>query len=500
MADAAIDKFKVWPTKLDRSQFEDVLTSGSITSLVKMHPLIKRRYARTYEPRPRMVEAYVFFYQQLSEFFLGSASEPPINSDTLIESRLEECFTALKNSLRVVVIDLEREDDAQVIFETLNARGEPLLPADLLRNFIFLRAARMNEPQEQLYAQYWSPFDDDFWRQEMRQGRLLRPRSDLFMQHFLASKRTVDIPIKHLFVEYKFWIEREKPFTSVREELESLARQRDHFKRLIQPAPSDFVSALAIFLENFDIGTAYPLLLHLLEAGLAESEFLSIADMLESYLLRRSVCNLTTKNYNRVFLGLTRHLRQKGTESNNVRQFLVELSGESVEWPTDEAFGTAWLNGQSYQLQNAKLTHILRRLNDTYMHNKLERIRIEGSLTVEHILPQNWLENWPLSDGSTGLSYFDLLDMDENDPIARATRRRDGMIHNFGNLTLITQELNSAVSNGAWVLKKPALLESLLPINQRLRAEESWDEEAIERRSKELLGRALQLWRKPIQS
>jgi hypothetical protein len=40
------------------------------------------------------------------------------------------------------VIDLDREDDAQVIFETLNARGEPLLPADLLRNFIFLRAAR----------------------------------------------------------------------------------------------------------------------------------------------------------------------------------------------------------------------------------------------------------------------------------------------------------------------------------------------------------------------
>jgi hypothetical protein len=28
----------------------------------------------------------------------------------------------------------------------LNARGEPLLPADLLRNFIFLRAARHGEP------------------------------------------------------------------------------------------------------------------------------------------------------------------------------------------------------------------------------------------------------------------------------------------------------------------------------------------------------------------
>lgn len=501
MADASIDRFKVWPTKLDRSQFEDVLTSGSLAALEKKHPLVKRKYSRTYEPRPRMIEAYVFFYKQLSEFFLGSATEQPMASEASLDSRLEDCFTALKNALRVVVIDLEREDDAQVIFETLNARGEPLLPADLLRNFIFLRAARMNEPQEQLYAQYWSSFDDDFWRQEVRQGRLLRPRSDLFMQHFLSSRRTQDIPIKHLFVEYKFWIDREAPFKSVREELETLARQRDHFKRLIQPDSKDFVAYLASFLETFDVGTAYPLLLNVLDSGLDESEFLKIADMLESYILRRSVCNLTTKNYNRIFLNLTRHLKQHATDAANVRQFLLDLSGESTEWPSDNAFGAAWFNGQSYyQLQNSKLTYIFRRLNDTYMNNRLERINIEGPLTIEHILPQTWLENWPLPDGSCGLAYHELSDKDENDPVVRATQRRNGMLHNFGNLTIITQELNSAVSNGPWAIKKPALLESLLPINQRLRLEESWDEDAIERRSRDLLECALQLWRKPAEA
>jgi uncharacterized protein with ParB-like and HNH nuclease domain len=53
-----------------------------------------------------------------------------------------------------VAIDLETDDDPQVIFETLNARGEPLLPADLLRNYIFLRAARQGYPQEALYGKY----------------------------------------------------------------------------------------------------------------------------------------------------------------------------------------------------------------------------------------------------------------------------------------------------------------------------------------------------------
>src|SRR6202158_6439954 len=86
-----------------------------------------------------------------------------------------------------IVIDLQEGDDPQVIFETLNARGEPLLPADLLKNYIFLRAARANEDQELLYKEFWSRFDDTFWREEVKQGRLVRPRSDLFMQHFLAS-------------------------------------------------------------------------------------------------------------------------------------------------------------------------------------------------------------------------------------------------------------------------------------------------------------------------
>ena len=118
----------------------------------------------------------------------------------------DECFSALKSALQVVVIDLDRDDDPQVIFETLNARGEPLLPADLLRNFIFLRAARKKENPEKLYNEYWREFDDEFWRVEVRQGRLQRARSDLFMQHFLASRLTEDIPIKHLYVEYKWWI------------------------------------------------------------------------------------------------------------------------------------------------------------------------------------------------------------------------------------------------------------------------------------------------------
>src|SRR5262245_49564259 len=56
MAEPAVDKFKVWPTQLDRTQFADVIASGSRAALERKYPLTRRKYARRWDPRPRMVE------------------------------------------------------------------------------------------------------------------------------------------------------------------------------------------------------------------------------------------------------------------------------------------------------------------------------------------------------------------------------------------------------------------------------------------------------------
>ena len=446
-----------------------------------------------------MVDAYVYFYDQLDKFFIGTPSEPPLAAGKLLSDRLEECFQAMQNALKVVVIDLGKDDDAQVIFETLNARGEPLLPADLLRNFIFLRAARQGEPQEILYKEYWSRFDDPFWREEIRQGRLNRPRSDLYMQHFLASRQGIDIPIKHLFVEYKFWIEKQKPFPTIREEIATLARQGNDFRRIIEPKRDDILFDLVTFLDRFDIRTSYPLLLYLLDAGLTEPEWTRVSTILESYLLRRAVCGLTTKNYNRVFLTLTRSLRNNRISPENVRQYLCGLTGESAEWPTDDVFRNAWQNRHAYQtLQNPKIVHILRRLNGTYLSNKSECISIDSPLAVEHILPQDWLDHWPLPDGSKGLTPQELWNSQQGNSRAEATHHRNEVLQTLGNLTILAQPLNSSVKNRSWKEKKPALMSaSLLPINLQLHAIECWDETAIEKRSKELFNRAIKIWPGP---
>jgi len=498
MADQKIDRFKVWPTQLDRPQFNDVMISGSCTEIKNKHPLRYLPRKRKPEPRPLIVDAYIFFYDELSEFFLGVDSEPPIGAEHDLSVRVDECFQALKNALHVVVIDLDQGDDAQVIFETLNSRGEPLLPADLLRNFIFLRAARQGESQEELYEEYWQRFDDPFWRSEVRQGRLIRPRSDLFMQHFLASHQANDIPIKHLFIEYKWWIEKKRPFRSIREELSALARQGDDFRRITEPKKDDILFQFLTFLIKFDISTVYPLMLYLIDSKIADRELYSIATILESYLLRRAVCGYTAKGYNHTFLDIIQFLQKNEVSLDNVRKYLSGLTGESREWPSDGKFSVAWQTQHTYWvLNNERIVYILNRINETFLNSKMEKISFDGPLTVEHILPQNWIENWPLRDGSKGMSDNELLESSPEDNRVKATQSRNSILQTFGNLTILTQPLNSGLSNSKWSTKKTSLRISLLPINQLLNDIETWDEKAIENRSRKLFESAVSIWPGP---
>ena len=120
---------------------------------------------------------------------------PVAAADTADTSRAQALYMALENQVQLMTLSLDVDDDPQVIFETLNARGEPLLASDLVRNFLFLEAARQGQLVDQLYSNYWSDFDqvatgkntvtaNRYWRDKEKQGRLLHPRIDLFFYHY----------------------------------------------------------------------------------------------------------------------------------------------------------------------------------------------------------------------------------------------------------------------------------------------------------------------------
>ncbi len=94
---------------------------------------------------------------------------------------LDAFVKAVRDHIRLVVIDLDGEDNAQVTFETLNARTTPLLSIDLVKNLVFRHAEqelRDDAAIDDLYRRTWQPFDTDHWHQDARQGRLKRLRSE----------------------------------------------------------------------------------------------------------------------------------------------------------------------------------------------------------------------------------------------------------------------------------------------------------------------------------
>jgi uncharacterized protein with ParB-like and HNH nuclease domain len=493
MQDEEVERYKLWPTNLDRKQFSDVIDSGSKDELDRRHPIVRRKYQRKPDPRPKMIECYIYFYNKIAEFMKSDEYAQPL------QERVKSMHDSLRGALQIVTVELEGEDDPQVIFETLNARGEPLLPSDLLRNFIFLRASQQGESQEELYQEYWMPFDDEFWRAQEKQGRLLRPRSDIFLQHYLTLQRKQEVLISHLYNEYKDWIKGARPFVTVKAELETLSKHRSNFRVLVQPTSTTSIGRFSEFLGVFDLSTVYPLVLGMMGADVDNEELAGMLEDLESYIFRRAVCGLTTKNYNRFFLTVLNRLANSPYSRGNLRAALVEQRGESVVWPDNAQFKQAWLTQPVYVSIGARRTQYALREIERRLHQpRAERIEILSALSIEHVLPEEWIEQWLLPNGNRGVTLFEGFDNSRATEDVEATEKRDRAKHTFGNLTLLTQPLNSSVSNSAFEIKKPEIVRnSALALNRYFHEPESWDETNITGRGEALFALAFGRWPYP---
>jgi len=104
--------------------------------------------------------------------------------------------SALKDHLRLIVLDLDDYDEPQAIFETLNAHGTPLLPADLIKNWLLWEMTRQGKQTERLYNLHWRAFDKEpeYWRQKVGTGHAARARIDTFLQNWLTRRTGESVP------------------------------------------------------------------------------------------------------------------------------------------------------------------------------------------------------------------------------------------------------------------------------------------------------------------
>ncbi|KAJ3473069.1 hypothetical protein NLI96_g13147 [Meripilus lineatus] len=472
------DHFKVWPTQAGRSEMRALDGATDCLTISQQYP-VKEGKLRL--ERPLMIQSYLYLYHACLAFLRGVELGDPVNeesdqthSDALIHDirnknavpavgeaaalqphRAEALYMALTDLVQIMTLTLEAEDDPQVIFETLNARGEPLLASDLVRNFVFLDAARRGLDVGALYETHWRDFDEQrdhdqtvsanrYWREKVRQGRITYPRIDLFFFHYTVLRRGQETKVSHVFQGFKDW------WQALRERYSKTSAD-------LQRALGD----------------------------------------LASYITRRAVCGFTTKGYNRIFLRLLTEVVTSDSPAEALRSYLLRLSGHSQCWPTDAEFSEAWLSRPVYELlRPGKVSAVLRAVELASRTSKQETTwtpQIE-SLTVEHVMPQSWQKT----------AYYTLPDDDQAMIAARKVA-----VQTFGNLTLLTQPLNSSVSNGPFedqidgentiAGKRTKFLESLLLLNAYFQHKTvaKWDDEEISKRGQHLLGKAMKIWSRP---
>ena len=164
------DKFKVWPTNKDRPAFNEVLAAPFPVD-----------YENLEHSKSKMALAHRFFSESAREWLLE-------NGEDEAQQRAEVLELCCRELLQIVVIDLAVNENAQEIFETLNARGAVLTAADLIKNFVFQRLSEKKVDVEDAYLRFWKDFETPFWEKEINYGRVKFQRSSLFINHWLIAK------------------------------------------------------------------------------------------------------------------------------------------------------------------------------------------------------------------------------------------------------------------------------------------------------------------------
>jgi hypothetical protein len=466
------DRLKVWPIEADQAAFTNVMALSDPESDVS-----------ELEGDETLNECFRFFSDQIREWSQeGSKSA---------EGHLDALVTTMWKLLRVVVIDLESNDDAQVIFETLNARGTPLLAADLIKNYLFREATiEQNDPGE-LHDNYWKQFDEDEWRVEVSQGRLERPKIDVFIMHWLTMQMGQQVRAKKLFPAFRKFLDRTDLTT------EEILRNFDYYasiyEKLTEP---DTQSREGVFLQRLDVldtTTPFPVLLWIFgQEGIPSEQRVKAVEVIESWLMRRMLCRLTSKNYNKIFIELLEKLKETGDENvgDTVATFFQSKDSESDYWPTDDDLTNAMVELQYWSRINQRrlkmvFSAVERELRDTGYSETLE---ITQDLEIEHILPQDWSHNWSLPG---------------EEPAEVERIERDEIKNTIGNLTVLTDKLNPSISNASWDDKREAIKNhTVLLLNQNLvdTWPEEWNEETIAERGEWLADQASSIWHEPTSS
>lgn len=388
---------------------------------------------------------------------------------------IEDFYNAIQR-LEGVVVYLDDSDNPQVIFESLNSTGLELTDVDLMRNYLLMNCNA--DLQTRLYKEYWLQIENIL-------GNNFLP----FIKDFLSLKNGVVTSSAKNYVYQAFQKYYNFGHYDKEQFLQSLLEYAKIYNRLYD-LPTDN-KELSVALRDYcelDIKTSYPFVFGLLIDNtpnaqgvkkIDDNTLAKILRLLESYLIRRNVCNLAGGGLSQIMASLYNDLQKKHGDKlytdifNKISSVLASISTKAY-FPKDDEFIREFKTRDMYH--NRNVAYILRKL-ETQKQGK-EIIDFD-KLTIEHIMPQTLSNEW--------VKYLD----NPNWEIFH-----NEYVHKVGNLSLTAY--NTEMSNKLYEEKKAHIDFSRLTLNKYFENIDSWkDEDVINDRAEHLAKMALAIWPYP---
>lgn len=359
------------------------------------------------------------------------------------------------DKLKIVWIQLEKDENPQQVFESINSTGVSLTSADLIRNYILMN--KDNETQTRLYNTYWVPIENKF----VKTSKLAE-----FFRFYCAIKEKSVINQRDVYEVFKN--EFENNGITDEEQLIEILDYAKYYYYITETCEDAELEEVFKDYRNSQTNMPHLVLMEFYrlykEEKIEKGDFINSIKLLTSYIVRRNMASLDTKSISQMFPGLLGRILSKCNNNgydnfynNCIECIVVDTKGNSQYMPTDEEIIEQFGKTNLYVRDLTKFVLCKIENNDNHISY--------DNLNIEHIMPQTRTDYWT--------KYVNDIQIYEQ------------VINRIGNLTLVDQKDNSGMSNSDFITKKNFLYNTRhIKMNEYILEREEWNEKEIIERSK----------------
>lgn len=392
--------------------------------------------------------------------------------------------------LQIISIELDSDDDAQLIFESLNSTGLALTEADKIRNYLLMSLTP--EEQQVCFKNYW---------QKIEQSTENQPTK--FLRDYLTIQQQLQRPVRQSNIYYEW-----KKYMDGHDRKEELVKMLDyaHYYQQVTEAKLSTakLSEKMRHICNIETDVTNVFFIQFLKYAsannLSEDEVFKVVDLVENYLARRIVCNMPGNALTQVFCALHKDVLKSIEEYSSAN---VELDNSysdilayhimrrdgNYQLPRDMQFVESIKTRDAYHMLKPFQIFLFERLENS-VHGEYNDVATDmkkKDATIEHIMPQTLNGDWKAMLGDN----FEEI--------------QDKYLHTFANLTLTG--INSELSNKPFEIKRdgktignevyPGYKNSKYRLTKSVTTCDKWTEIELQNRCNEIVATFLRLYPLP---